>query len=87
MAEAAAQQLKLTPPDLVELGVADEIIPEPAGGAHRNPQTTFENVGAALERRLAPLCEMDKQVLLERRYNKYRYMGRFVDASDNADEA
>ena len=86
MAEAAAQQLKLTPPDLVELGVADEIIPEPAGGAHRNPQAAFENVGTVLERRLAPLCEMDKQQLLDRRYNKYRYMGRFIDTSD-AEEA
>ncbi len=79
MAEAAAEQLKLTPPDLVELGVADEIIPEPPGGAHRNPRETFEHVGVVLERRLAPLCEMDKQQLLDRRYNKYRYMGRVID--------
>lgn len=79
MAETAADQLKLTPPDLVELGVADEIIPEPPGGAHRNPAETFENVALVLERRLAPLCELDKKQLLDRRYNKYRYMGRFID--------
>jgi acetyl-CoA carboxylase carboxyl transferase subunit alpha len=81
MAEAAASQLKLTPQDLIELGVADEIVPEPSGGAHRNQEATFKEVGEALERRLAPLCEMEKDVLLERRYNKYRYMGRFIDTS------
>src|SRR5690606_29826362 len=81
MAQAAAEQLKLTPTDLMELGVADEVIPEPDGGAHRNPKATFENVGTAIEKRLAPLCEMDKQQLLDRRYQKYRYMGRFIDTS------
>jgi acetyl-CoA carboxylase carboxyl transferase subunit alpha len=81
MAQAAAEQLKLTPPDLVELGIADEIIPEPGGGAHRNPQATFDNTAAAIESRLAALCELDKQDLLDRRYQKYRYMGRFIDTS------
>lgn len=81
MAQAAAEQLKLTPPDLVELGIADEIIEEPGGGAHKNPQATFENTGRAIEKRLAMLTEVDKQDLLERRYKKYRYMGRFIDTS------
>jgi acetyl-CoA carboxylase carboxyl transferase subunit alpha len=81
MAQAAAEQLKLTPTDLLELGIADEIITEPDGGAHRNPKATFENTAEALEKRLAPLCEMDKDQLLDRRYKKYRYMGRFIDTS------
>lgn len=81
MAQAAAEQLKLTPPDLIELGIADEIIDEPGGGAHKNPQATFENTGRAIEKRLAMLTEVDKQELLERRYKKYRYMGRFIDTS------
>lgn len=81
MAQAAAEQLKLTPVDLLELGIADEIISEPDGGAHRNPQATFDNTAQAIEKRLAPLCEMDKQHLLDRRYQKYRYMGRFIDTS------
>jgi len=81
MAQAAAEQLKLTPPDLIELGIADEVIPEPDGGAHRNPQATFDNTADALEKRLAPLCEMDTDQLLDRRYKKYRYMGRFIDTS------
>ncbi len=81
MAQAAAEQLKLTPTDLLELGIADEIISEPDGGAHRNPKATFDNAAEALEKRLAPLCEMDKEQLLNRRYQKYRYMGRFIDTS------
>jgi acetyl-CoA carboxylase carboxyl transferase subunit alpha len=81
MAQAAAEQLKLTPPDLVELGIADEIIMEPGGGAHRNPKATFDNTATAIEARLATLCELDKQDLLDRRYQKYRYMGRFIDTS------
>lgn len=81
MAQAAAEQLKLTPTDLLELGVIDEIIAEPDGGAHRNPEATFVNTADALEKRLAPLCEMDKEQLLDRRYQKYRYMGRFIDTS------
>lgn len=81
MAQAAAEQLKLTPTDLLELGIADEIIPEPDGGAHRNPAATFSNTAEAIENRLAALCEMDKEQLLDRRYKKYRYMGRFMDTS------
>ncbi len=81
MAQAAAEQLKLTPTDLVELGIADEIIPEPDGGAHRDPKATFENTANAIEKRLAHLCELDTELLLDRRYKKYRYMGRFIDTS------
>lgn len=81
MAEPAAQQLKLTAPDLIELGVIDEIIPEPLGGAHRNPEETFANVGRALQARLEALRSLPKSDLLERRYQKFRSMGRFVDGS------
>jgi len=81
MAQEAADQLKLTPPDLMELGVADEIIPEPKGGAHRNPAAAFEATGLALSKRIAILNALDRDQLLERRYNKYRYMGRFLDST------
>jgi acetyl-CoA carboxylase carboxyl transferase subunit alpha len=79
MASAAAEQLKLTSADLKELGIADEIIGEPDGGAHRCPEKTFENVSRSLEARLEALSGMDTEQLLDRRYKKYRYMGRFVD--------
>lgn len=81
MAQVAAEQLKLTPTDLLELGIADEIIPEPDGGAHRDPKATFENTANAIEKRLAHLAELDTEMLLDRRYKKYRYMGRFIDTS------
>lgn len=81
MAQSAAEQLKLTPPDLIELGIADEIILEPGGGAHRNSQATFDNTAQAIENQLATLSELDTQELLDRRYKKYRYMGRFIDTS------
>ena len=81
MAQTAAEQLKLTPKDLIELDVADEIIAEPDGGAHRNPGATFRNTATALAARLKSLTAMSKEQLLDRRYKKYRYMGRFIDTS------
>jgi acetyl-CoA carboxylase carboxyl transferase subunit alpha len=78
-AERAAEHLKLTAPDLIELGIADEIIPEPLGGAHRNPEETFVNVGTVLERRLHELMTLEKEDLLDKRYAKFRQMGRFVE--------
>ena len=81
MAEQAAQYLKLTPPDLMGLGIADEIIPEPLGGAHRSPEEAFAHVGDAIERWLVKLSPLPKDELLEKRYQKFRAMGRFVDTA------
>ncbi|MBX7245524.1 MAG: acetyl-CoA carboxylase carboxyltransferase subunit alpha [Candidatus Sumerlaeaceae bacterium] len=78
-AERAAEQLKLTPKDLIELGVIDEIVPEPIGGAHRNPGETYRNVASALEAHLKRLSRFSEEQLLEMRYQKFRAMGRFVD--------
>lgn len=86
MAARAAEQLKLTAPDLMKLSVIDEIIPEPLGGAHRNPQEAFDNVGVVLERWLAELTQLGIPELLERRYQKFRAMGRFVDMEAPAEE-
>jgi acetyl-CoA carboxylase carboxyl transferase subunit alpha len=77
----AATQLKLTAPDLVELGVCDEIIPEADGGAHRNGAVTAAKLRAALKRHLKELTEMTPTELVERRYQKFRKMGAFVEAS------
>ncbi|MCX7718468.1 MAG: acetyl-CoA carboxylase carboxyltransferase subunit alpha [Candidatus Sumerlaeaceae bacterium] len=84
-AERAAEQLKLTPPDLMELGIIDEIIPEPLGGAHKRPEDTYANVAAALERWMAQLTAVPVDELIERRYQKYRSMGRFVDTTVDTD--
>lgn len=81
MAEKAAEHLKMTGPDLLELGVIDEVIPEPLGGAHRNPDQTFQIVGEVLERRLNELSQVPVERLLDLRYHKFRSMGRFIDIS------
>jgi len=72
----AAKALKLTADDLLKLGVIDEIIKEPLGGAHRDPDLAIYRVGRALKRSLDMLTAMDTDELLEKRYQKYRNMGQ-----------
>jgi acetyl-CoA carboxylase carboxyl transferase subunit alpha len=71
----AADALKLTAPDLLELGLVDEVLPEPEGGAHNDPEAMASTLGAALERQLDGLIGMDVEALIERRYAKFRGMG------------
>src|SRR3954470_9067974 len=75
----AATQLKLTAPDLLELGICDEIIPEAPGGAHRGPALTAARLRAALKRHLQELDELPPAELIERRYQKFRKLGAFVE--------
>jgi acetyl-CoA carboxylase carboxyl transferase subunit alpha len=75
----AATQLKLTAPDLFALGICDEIIPEAAGGAHRNPPVTASRLRASLKTHLRELCELSPSELVERRYQKFRKMGSFIE--------
>jgi acetyl-CoA carboxylase carboxyl transferase subunit alpha len=75
----AATQLKLTAPDLFALGICDEIIPEAAGGAHRNPPITASRLRASLKTHLRELCELSPSELVERRYQKFRKMGSFIE--------
>ncbi len=71
----AAAALKLTAPDLLELGVIDEIIDEPPGGAHEDWDGTAKALKESLRRNLAELGERSVAELLEGRYAKYRKMG------------
>jgi acetyl-CoA carboxylase carboxyl transferase subunit alpha len=75
----AAAQLKLTAPDLLSLGVCDEIIPEAPGGAHRDAALTANKVRMALKRHLKELTALTPDELTERRYQKFRAMGAFVE--------
>ena len=75
----AATQLKLTAPDLLELKVCDEIIPEAPGGAHRDVAVTAAKMRIALKKHLAELIALPRGELTERRYQKFRAMGRFVE--------
>jgi len=75
----AAAQLKLTAPDLVQLGICDEIIPEAPGGAHRGPAATAARLRASIKKHLRELTELPTSELLERRYQKFRTMGAYLE--------
>jgi acetyl-CoA carboxylase carboxyl transferase subunit alpha len=71
----AAEALKMTADDLQKFGIADQVIPEPLGGAHRDPALTCDTVKKAIEAHLSELLELSTEDLLKRRYDKYRRMG------------
>ncbi len=73
-AEAAAA-LKLSAPDLMRLKVIDEIVPEPPGGAHRDPATAIKRMGAAISRHLSQLSRMKPAGLRRDRERKFAAMG------------
>src|SRR6476469_6761990 len=76
----AAEQLKMTAPDLLRLGVCDEIVREGAGGAHRDLPGTVVNLRVALERHLADLSALSPAELLDHRYRKFRALGVVEEA-------
>ena len=76
-APQAVEALKVTAQDLLELQVIDEIIPEPLGGAHHDPEKTAQSIKEALIRYLPPLLECPTERLLAERYEKYRKIGVF----------
>jgi acetyl-CoA carboxylase carboxyl transferase subunit alpha len=75
----AADSLKLTARDLFGLGVTDEVVEEPLGGAHRDPLGMAYRLKEVLERHLAELEKMDVNSLLTDRYEKFRKMGTFLE--------
>ena len=77
----AAAALKLTAKDLLELGVIDEVIPEPMGGAHRDPSAMAERLAKALSAHLGQLAELSGEEILTRRDVKYRKMGSVGEPS------
>ena len=78
-AEVAAEALKITARDLKEFGIIDEIIPEPEGGAHLDPEASAAFVGRALDDSLRDLSRLAVVELLDRRYEKFRRMGQFFE--------
>ncbi len=76
--EDAARALQLTAPDLVEQGIVDEIVPEPVGGAHRDPQAAFDATGRAIAAALADLDGLPADDLLARRLAKLDGMGSYA---------
>jgi len=76
----AAAAMKITAPEILRMGVIDEIIPEASGGAHRDFDVTAQNLAAAIRKHLAELTKLSAQELKEQRYQKYRRMGAFVES-------
>jgi acetyl-CoA carboxylase carboxyl transferase subunit alpha len=80
-ASEAAELMRVTAPDLLRLGVIDGIVPEPAGGAHRNWEVTAANLRTALRDQLWQLKSRSPEQLVEERYDKFRRIGAFEEAS------
>lgn len=77
-AAEAAEALKLTARDLKEHGIIDEILSEPLGGAHNEPEAAIEVVGEAISRVISGLSGVEPQALIEARYERYRRIGAYV---------
>jgi len=78
-APEAATASKITSRDLLELGVIDEIIKEPIGGTHNNPETAANNIKSALLKHLEELKKLSSRELIADRYRKYRKMGIYIE--------
>jgi acetyl-CoA carboxylase carboxyl transferase subunit alpha len=76
-APQAAAALKVTAPDLLELGLIDGIIPEPGDGAHSDPDNAAEALGIVLREALRELSDISPRELIDERYEKFRHMGAF----------
>ena len=83
----AARALKLTSKDLLELGVADEIVPEPAGGAHSDWDAAAHAVKDAIAENIDQLSRIDLATLLENRWRKYEAIGRWTEGSSSESAA
>lgn len=79
-APQAAEALKITAQDLMSLGILDEILPEPIGGAHSDPLTTAETLKKAILRNLSELDQLTPEQRCDLRYRKFRNFGVFVEA-------
>ena len=75
----ACNIMRITAEDAVKLGVAEEIIPEPQGGAHTDPETAADNISEFLAKSLNSKINKDIDLLLNERYNKFRKIGAFTE--------
>ena len=75
----AADLMKITAEDLQRFGVCDKIIAEPVGGAHNDPNLTADNISEYLMDAVARLSALDTDTLLEKRYQKFRKIGVFIE--------
>ncbi len=78
-APEAAEALKLAPDDLKKHGIVDEVIPEPLGGAHRDPKGAADIIKSTILRYLDELKSYSTEELLEHRYQRYRKIGEYIE--------
>ncbi|GER67010.1 acetyl-coenzyme A carboxylase carboxyl transferase subunit alpha [Weizmannia acidilactici] len=76
-AKRAVATMKMTAPELKELGIIDELVPEVKGGAHKDPRVQADLMAQVLEASLRQLLALSPEELVEKRYEKYRKMGVF----------
>ncbi len=78
--EEAAESLKLTADDMLGFGLIDDIVKEPLGGAHQDPEKMMRTLKAHIKKELAELCKVPVDTMIENRINKYAKMGEFTVA-------
>jgi acetyl-CoA carboxylase carboxyl transferase subunit alpha len=78
-APKAAQALKITARDLLELGLVDEVVAEPLGGAHTDPETCAETLKTALLKHLEEILALSPEARLKQRYEKFRRFGHYLE--------
>jgi acetyl-CoA carboxylase carboxyl transferase subunit alpha len=83
--QQAAMAMRLTAAEQLALGVIDEVIPEPAGGAHTNPDETARRLRTRIAAHLDALAGRDRRALLDARYARYRNMGEFAIAAETGE--
>ena len=80
--DEAARALRLTSSDLLKLGVADEVIPEPPGGAHADGPVAMASVGEAVTRHLNELAGKETDHLVRERWARYEALGTWIEPED-----
>lgn len=75
----AAEALRITAGDCHGLGIIDEVVDEPRGGAHRDPDQTVKNLGEALKRHLGELLQLSGEAVRKDRYRRFRQLGAFLE--------
>jgi acetyl-CoA carboxylase carboxyl transferase subunit alpha len=85
--EEAAEALRITAPNLQDLGIVDGIIPEPLGGAHRDPQTAAETLKNTIRSELTRLKSLSLDRLMKTRYEKLRKLGKYLEPTLETESA
>ncbi len=81
-AAEAAEAMKITAEDLLAHGIVDEVLPEPLGGAHNDPEAATKAVAGAVEGALSRLAKLEPRALVKARYERYRRIGAHLSAGE-----